>query len=170
MQQTLQCCLSCLFLSFLVASFTFYLAVSDDRELTASAASEDNLISFVYLNPPESHFSGTEPEDTLGTLTVSGVASDGFDLTWKANHVYDNFTVEYRESLPLGDVREVQLPGDAGGSRIRGLKPSTEYQIKLYGVQNSQRSALLEAVAFTGITSLFYSWAFVAQITSPAEM
>ncbi|XP_023816274.1 tenascin isoform X4 [Oryzias latipes] len=136
-------------LSASTASFTFYLAVSDDRELTASAASEDNLISFVYLNPPESHFSGTEPEDTLGTLTVSGVASDGFDLTWKANHVYDNFTVEYRESLPLGDVREVQLPGDAGGSRIRGLKPSTEYQIKLYGVQNSQRSALLEAVAFT---------------------
>uniref|UniRef100_A0A8C7Z313 Tenascin C n=1 Tax=Oryzias sinensis TaxID=183150 RepID=A0A8C7Z313_9TELE len=113
---------------------------------------------------------GEKPEDTLGTLTVSGVASDGFDLTWKANHVYDNFTVEYRESLPLGDVREVQLPGDAGGSRIRGLKASTEYQIKLYGVQNSQRSALLEAVAFTGITSLFYGWAFVAQITSPAEI
>uniref|UniRef100_A0A8C7YXP2 Tenascin C n=1 Tax=Oryzias sinensis TaxID=183150 RepID=A0A8C7YXP2_9TELE len=100
---------------------------------------------------------GEKPEDTLGTLTVSGVASDGFDLTWKANHVYDNFTVEYRESLPLGDVREVQLPGDAGGSRIRGLKASTEYQIKLYGVQNSQRSALLEAVAFTGITSFLLS-------------
>ncbi|XP_036070292.1 tenascin isoform X1 [Oryzias melastigma] len=131
------------------ASFTFYLAISDDRELTASAASEDNLISFVYLNPPESHFSGTEPEDTLGTLTVSGVTPDGFDLTWKANQVYDNFTVEYKESLPLGDVREVQLPGDASGSRIRGLKASTEYQIKLYGVKNSQRSALLEAVAFT---------------------
>uniref|UniRef100_A0A8C8DWU5 Tenascin C n=1 Tax=Oryzias sinensis TaxID=183150 RepID=A0A8C8DWU5_9TELE len=119
---------------------------------------------------PVSLSASTEPEDTLGTLTVSGVASDGFDLTWKANHVYDNFTVEYRESLPLGDVREVQLPGDAGGSRIRGLKASTEYQIKLYGVQNSQRSALLEAVAFTGITSLFYGWAFVAQITSPAEI
>uniref|UniRef100_A0A8C7YZZ2 Tenascin C n=1 Tax=Oryzias sinensis TaxID=183150 RepID=A0A8C7YZZ2_9TELE len=88
---------------------------------------------------PVSLSASTEPEDTLGTLTVSGVASDGFDLTWKANHVYDNFTVEYRESLPLGDVREVQLPGDAGGSRIRGLKASTEYQIKLYGVQNSQR-------------------------------
>lgn len=153
--QHLKCWNSCVPLCFLVASFTFYLAISDDRELTASAASEDNLISFVYLNPPESHFSGTEPEDTLGTLTVSGVTPDGFDLTWKANQVYDNFTVEYKESLPLGDVREVQLPGDASGSRIRGLKASTEYQIKLYGVKNSQRSALLEAVAFTGITFCF---------------
>ncbi|XP_038589921.1 tenascin isoform X1 [Micropterus salmoides] len=133
------------------ASFTFYLADSDDRELTTPTASEDNVISFVYLDPSESQLSGTEPEDELGTMSVSGITFDGFDLSWtlKAHSVYDSFVVEYKDTLELWDVREVQLPGDATGSKIQDLKASTEYQIKLYGITSSQRSALLEAVAIT---------------------
>ncbi|XP_051269535.1 tenascin isoform X4 [Dicentrarchus labrax] len=133
------------------ASFTFYLADSDDRELTTPTGSEDNVISFVYLDPSESQFSGPEPEDELGTLTISGITPNGFDLSWelKAHSVYDSFAVEYKDTQRLSDVREVQLPGDATGSRIQGLKASTEYQIKLYGITSSQRSALLEAVAVT---------------------
>ncbi|XP_035523491.1 tenascin isoform X4 [Morone saxatilis] len=133
------------------ASFTFYLADSDDRELTTPTGSEDNVISFVYLDPSESQFSGPEPEDELGTLTISGITPDRFDLSWelKAHSVYDSFTVEYEDTQRLSDVREVQLPGDATGSRIQGLKASTEYQIKLYGITSSQRSVLLEAVAVT---------------------
>ncbi|XP_069020671.1 tenascin-like isoform X1 [Embiotoca jacksoni] len=133
------------------ASFTFYSATSDDRELSTPAGSEDDVLSFVYLEPSESQFSGTEPEDEVGALTVSGITPDGFDLSWKleTRRVYDSFTVEYRDTQRLWDVKEVQLPGDAGGSRVNGLKAVTEYQIKLYGVTSSQRSALLEAVAVT---------------------
>lgn len=146
----------CLFV-FLVASFTFYLADSDDRELMTPTGSEDNVISFVYLDPSESQLSGTEPDDELGALTISGITPDGFDLSWrlKARSVYDSFAVEYKDTQPLSDVREVQLPGDATGSRIQGLRASTEYQIKLYGITSSQRSALLEAVAVTGIRFSF---------------
>lgn len=146
----------CLFV-FLVASFTFYLADSDDRELTTPTGSEDNVISFVYLDPSESQFPGTETEDELGPLTISGITSDGFDLSWrqKAHSVYDSFAVEYKDTQRLWDVSVVQLPGDATGSRIEGLKASTEYQIKLYGITSSQRSALLEAVAVTGISFSF---------------
>ncbi|XP_076614634.1 tenascin-like [Chaetodon auriga] len=138
-------------LSASTASFTFYLADSDDREPTTPTGSDDNVISFVYLDPSESQFSGTEPEDELGTLTVSGVTPDGFDLLWKlkARSVYDSFTVEYKDTQRSRDVSEVRLPGDATGSRIEGLKASTEYQIKLFGITGSQRSALLEAVAVT---------------------
>ncbi|XP_036974157.1 tenascin isoform X3 [Acanthopagrus latus] len=138
-------------LSATTASFTFYLADSDDRELTTPTGSEDNVISFVYLDPSETQFSGTEPEDELGTLTVSGITPDGFDLSWKlkAHSLYDSFAVKYKDTQQLWDVSEVQLPGDATGSRIKGLKASTEYEIKLYGVTSSQRSALLEAVAVT---------------------
>uniref|UniRef100_A0A3B5ASA3 Tenascin-like n=1 Tax=Stegastes partitus TaxID=144197 RepID=A0A3B5ASA3_9TELE len=133
------------------ASFTFYLADSDDHELMAPTGSEDNVISFVHLDPSESQFSGTEPEDELGALTVSGVMPDGFDLSWKlkAHDIYDSFAIEYKDTQRLLDVREVQLPGDARGSKIHGLKASTEYQIKLYGITSSERSALLEAVAVT---------------------
>lgn len=145
------------FLVFLVASFTFYLADSDDRELATPTGLEDNVISFVYLDPSESQFSGTEPEDEPGVLTVSSVTSDGFDLSWKlkARGVYDSFALEYKDTQRLWDMREVQLPGDAHGSRIHGLMASTEYLIKLYGITGSQRAALLEAVAITGISLSF---------------
>ncbi|XP_035811953.2 tenascin isoform X4 [Amphiprion ocellaris] len=133
------------------ASFTFYLADSDDHEFTAPTGSEDNVISFVQLDPSESQFSGTEPEDVLEALTVSGVTPDGFDLLWKLkpHNIYDNLAVEYKDTQRLWDVRELQLPGDARGTKIHGLKASTEYQIKLYGITSSERSALLEAVAVT---------------------
>lgn len=154
---TLFVCLFVLYFVSLVASFTFYLADSDDRELTTPTGSEDNIISFVLLDPSESQFSGTEPEDEHGTLTISGVAPEGFDLSWKlkAHGVYDSFAVEYKDTQRLWDVGDIQLPGDATGSRIQGLKASTEYQIKLYGITSSQRSALLEAVAVTGIRFSF---------------
>lgn len=142
----------CLFV-FFVASFTFYLAGSDDLEATPRTGSDDNVISFVYLDPSDTQFSGMEPEDELGTLTVSGITPEGFDLSWKLKDhtVYDSFAVECKDTQHLWDVREVQLPGDVTGSRIQGLRPLTEYQIKLYGITTSQRSALLEAVAVTGI-------------------
>ncbi|XP_035039701.1 tenascin isoform X4 [Hippoglossus stenolepis] len=138
-------------LSTSTASFTFYLADSDDAELTTPTGSEDNVISFVNLEPSESQFSGMEPEDELGTLTVSGITSDGFDLSWrlKAHSLYDSFAVEYKDPQRLWDVKEVHLPGNATGSKFEGLAASTEYQIKLYGITSSQRSALLEAVAVT---------------------
>lgn len=146
--------LICVFLFFLVASFTFYLADSDDHELTTPTGLEDNFISFVNLDPSESQVSGMEPEDELRTLlTVAGITSDGFDLSWrlKAHGLYDSFAVEYKDTQRLWNAREVQLPGNATGSRLEGLAASTEYQIKLYGITGSQRSALLEAVAVTGI-------------------
>uniref|UniRef100_A0A672KHQ6 Tenascin-like n=1 Tax=Sinocyclocheilus grahami TaxID=75366 RepID=A0A672KHQ6_SINGR len=46
---------------------------------------------------------------------------------------------------------EVHLHGEVNDTKIRGLKASTEYQVRLYGISNSQRSSLLEAVAVTGI-------------------
>uniref|UniRef100_A0A667XQC3 Tenascin Ca n=1 Tax=Myripristis murdjan TaxID=586833 RepID=A0A667XQC3_9TELE len=99
--------------------------------------------------PATLYASTGELADALGALTISGLTADGFDLSWelKAHGVYDSFTVEYRDTQRLQEMNEVQLHGDATGSRIQGLKASTEYQIKLYGITNSQRSALLEAVA-----------------------
>ncbi|KAL6096567.1 tnc [Pungitius sinensis] len=131
------------------ASFTFYLADSGDRERSSPRGSEDNAVSSAFLDPSESQISvGTEPEDEL---TVSGVAPDGFDLTWrlKARGVHGSLTVECKDARALWDASEARLPGEATGSSIRGLNASTEYQITLYGITGSQRSALLEAVAVT---------------------
>ncbi|XP_029693779.1 tenascin-like isoform X1 [Takifugu rubripes] len=132
-------------------SFTFYLADPDDHEQMPPTGSEDNPINSVYLDPSETQFSRMEPDEEPGTLTVSGVTHDRFDLSWNltAHSIYDSFTVEYTDIRQLWDMREVPLPGDVTGTSIRGLKALTEYQIKLYGEIQNQRSALLEAVAVT---------------------
>lgn len=140
-----------------VASFTFYLAESGP-ELSAPTSADDNIISFLPIDPPDlTQVSGQEPEDETGTLTVSDVTSDGFDLSWewKADVLYDSYTVELTDVSGLWDSREIHLAGDAAGSRIRGLNASTEYQVRLYGVINSQRSSPFEAVAVTGIKFRF---------------
>lgn len=135
---------------FLVAFFTLYLSDSDDRDLMIPPGLEDNIISFVPLDASESPPTGGGES---GTLTVSGVTTDGFDLSWKLkpDGVYDELAVEYRDTQRLWDVREVQLPGDDTGSRLQGLNASTEYQLTLYGVNGSVRHELLQAVAVTGI-------------------
>lgn len=140
-----------------VAFFTFYSADSDNHELTTPSGLEENVNSYLYLDPSESQLSGAEPEEEAGTLTISRITSDGFDLFWKlkAHNVYDNYVVQYKDTQQLLNVGEVRFPGDAHGSRISGLKASTEYHIKLYGMTSSQRPALLEAVAVTGISFCF---------------
>lgn len=140
-----------------VVSFTFYSADPEDHEQMPPTGSEDNPINSVYLDPSDTQFSRMEPDEELGTLTVSGVTHDGFDLSWNltAHSIYDSFTVEYTDIRQLRDKREIPLPGDVSGASIRGLKALTEYQIKLYGEIRNQRSALLEAVAVTGIRVFF---------------
>uniref|UniRef100_A0A671WHE4 Tenascin Ca n=1 Tax=Sparus aurata TaxID=8175 RepID=A0A671WHE4_SPAAU len=66
-------------------------------------------------NPSETQFSGTEPEDELGKLTVSGITPDGFDLSWKlkAHSLYDSFAVKYKDTQRLWDVSESALDTEA---------------------------------------------------------
>ncbi|TRZ01297.1 hypothetical protein DNTS_018629 [Danionella cerebrum] len=127
------------------SSFTFYLA-NPFPELSSSTNSEENLISFVSL---ESSFSGSGFEDLRGSLNVSNVTSDGFALTWETNKLagFDSYAVEVNDFS--GIWKEVPLEGKVNEAEIRGLRPSTEYQARLYGVSKSERSLLLEAVAVT---------------------
>ncbi|XP_063066914.1 tenascin isoform X2 [Engraulis encrasicolus] len=132
------------------ASFTFYLAESGP-ELAAPTGPDDNIISFLPIDNYDTQVPGQEgPKDQTGTLTVSDVTSDGFNLSWewKADVLYDSYTVELADAPGLWDNREIYLAGDAAGASVRGLNASTEYQVRLYGVLNSQRSSLpFEAVA-----------------------
>ncbi|XP_010876350.3 tenascin isoform X2 [Esox lucius] len=141
-------------LSASTASFTFYLA-DLVPELTTPLASEDNVISFVSLDASDSDQQisgmGLKLKDGLRELNISNVTSEGFELSWKssAHFAYDSYVLECRDTLGLWDVKEVHLHGDATGSKIQGLRESTKYRVKLYGIINSQRSTPLEAVAIT---------------------
>uniref|UniRef100_A0A3P8RBU0 Zmp:0000000846 n=1 Tax=Astatotilapia calliptera TaxID=8154 RepID=A0A3P8RBU0_ASTCA len=103
-------------------------------------------------NPSESQFSGTEPEDEPGVLTVSSVTSDGFDLSWKlkAQKAFDKFIVEVRESALPSQAMGRALPGDVRSTVMAGLKASTGYNIKLYATGvDGQNTQPLFAVATT---------------------
>ncbi|XP_073716491.1 tenascin isoform X1 [Misgurnus anguillicaudatus] len=143
-------------LSASTASFTFYLAESAP-ELSFAKDSDDNLISFVLLDTSESNFSGSGDQEANDTLTVSNITSDGFDLTWESNKLigFDSYTVELKDFSGKRS-EEVHLQREVTGTKIRGLSASTEYQVRLYGISNNQRSSLLEAVAVTAPNSTSY--------------
>lgn len=154
------------FCLFLVASFTFYLA-NTFPELGSAKGTDDNVISFVSLDNSEIPFSGSGYEDPTGTLTVSNVTSEGFDLAWESNkHIgYDSYTVELKDFSGKWK-EEVHLHGEVNDTKIRGLKASTEYQVRLYGISNNQRSSLLEAVAVTGINFILGFKSSLSTITT----
>ncbi len=154
------------FCLFLVASFTFYLA-NTFPELGSAKGTDDNVISFVSLDNSEIPFSGSEYEDPTGTLALSNVTSEGFDLAWESNKYagYDSYTVELKDFSGKWK-EEVHLHGEVNDTKIRGLKASTEYQVRLYGISNNQRSSLLEAVAVTGIHFLLGFKSSVSAITT----
>ncbi|XP_068077498.1 tenascin isoform X1 [Danio rerio] len=132
------------------ASFTFYLA-NAFPEFGSAKGADDNIISFVSLENSETPFSGSGLEDPIGgSFTISNVSSHGFDLMWDSNKLsgFDSFTVEVTDFSGMWK-EEVHLNGKVNDTKIRGLKSSTEYQVRLYGLSNNQRSSLLEAVAVT---------------------
>lgn len=108
-----------------------------------------SLMSVDGMDPDSSGIGQEDPE--MMTLIVSGIFSNGFLLSWESKNVHDSFTVECRDSMGLWDVVQIQLPGDAIGARVEGLKASTAYEVRLYGVNGSQRTSPRAAVAVTGI-------------------
>ncbi|XP_015243022.1 PREDICTED: tenascin-like isoform X1 [Cyprinodon variegatus] len=130
------------------ATLTFYLAASDDHEIRTPPGSEDIVSSSVILDTPESQIFETEPEDKHGKLTISAVASDGFDLAskLKIHRANDDVAAKYKDTQKWLDGREVQFPADSDGARISVLKP---YQTELFEIKSSQASSIHEAVAGT---------------------
>ncbi|MGH0176036.1 UNVERIFIED_CONTAM: hypothetical protein FKN15_002515 [Acipenser sinensis] len=140
------------------ASFSFSLA-DYVPEVTTSNQNQDKfrIMSLQVTGPKiagmgeEVEEEKEEEEEIMQALEVSSVTSDGFQLLWnvETDRVYDSYIVEYRDTLGLWDKMEVWLPGDSTGTRLRGLRAATAYQIKLYGITGGQTSRALEAVAKT---------------------
>uniref|UniRef100_A0A3Q2C9U2 Tenascin C n=1 Tax=Cyprinodon variegatus TaxID=28743 RepID=A0A3Q2C9U2_CYPVA len=129
-------------------SLTASTAASDDHEIRTPPGSEDIVSSSVILDTPESQIFETEPEDKHGKLTISAVASDGFDLAskLKIHRANDDVAAKYKDTQKWLDGREVQFPADSDGARISVLKP---YQTELFEIKSSQASSIHEAVAGT---------------------
>ncbi|XP_072344358.1 tenascin isoform X11 [Scyliorhinus torazame] len=94
-------------------------------------------------------FSGTG-DGEISNLTVSDVTADAVRLSWMAEiGSYDHFVIKYRSGLGAEDETEISVAGDDLAAEIRGLMPSTPYEITLYGIAGGQRSEPLNIIATT---------------------
>uniref|UniRef100_A0A7N6BQR3 Zmp:0000000846 n=1 Tax=Anabas testudineus TaxID=64144 RepID=A0A7N6BQR3_ANATE len=91
-------------------------------------------------------------EDELGTLAISGVTSDGFDLSWtlQAQRDFDSFVIEVTNLENLAESQKLSLSGDALSLGITGLNPNTSYLIGLYGMY---QGSFLE-LAYSEVTTV----------------
>ncbi|XP_060707180.1 tenascin-X-like [Hemiscyllium ocellatum] len=84
----------------------------------------------------------------LGDLSVSHITAQSFKLSWTASEGFDSFLIEYSTSEPRG-VYNLTMTGDQRSTSIKGLRPTTVYTVRLYGVAKGQRTKPLTSVVTT---------------------
>uniref|UniRef100_A0A803VR58 Tenascin C n=1 Tax=Ficedula albicollis TaxID=59894 RepID=A0A803VR58_FICAL len=76
----------------------------------------------------------TEAEPQLGTLTLTNVTPDSFNLSWSTRAgPFAAFVIKIRDSLAAQEPQELTVPGGARSARISGLTDHTAYDIHLQG-------------------------------------
>ncbi|XP_043914545.1 tenascin isoform X2 [Protopterus annectens] len=100
-------------------------------------------------HPAVSTVATTAHAPELGNLVISNITSYSLSLNWEAQHMFDDFIVEVRDSNGLLDQLEYIVPGTLRSTDLKNLSAGTDYYISLYGVSTGQRSQTLSAVTTT---------------------
>ncbi|NXC04953.1 TENA protein, partial [Orthonyx spaldingii] len=76
----------------------------------------------------------TEAEPQLGTLTLTNVTPDSFNLSWTTRDgPFATFVIKIRDSLAAQDAQELTVPGGTRSAHISGLTAHTAYAIHIQG-------------------------------------
>ncbi|NXS27072.1 TENA protein, partial [Pomatostomus ruficeps] len=76
----------------------------------------------------------TEAEPQLGTLTLTNVTPDSFNLSWTVREgPFAAFVIRVRDSLAAREAQELTVPGGTRSAHISGLTAHTAYAIHLQG-------------------------------------
>ncbi|KAG9354574.1 hypothetical protein JZ751_001287, partial [Albula glossodonta] len=93
-----------------------------------------------------------EEKPAVGTLMVSDVSWDSFNVSWSAEErAFEAFVIEVADTMGGADWQNHTLPGDAHNLGITELTPSTSYIVTLYGVFRGKLLEPVFAKATTGI-------------------
>ncbi|XP_043939110.1 tenascin-like isoform X5 [Protopterus annectens] len=91
-----------------------------------------------------------ERVEKFGHLSISDVTEDSFHVRWMAQvRAFDSFIVLYRDSAGISASQQKKVPGNLRTTVIKGLQPSTKYNVTLYGVHRGKRSVPQKAAAIT---------------------
>uniref|UniRef100_H3A232 Tenascin C n=1 Tax=Latimeria chalumnae TaxID=7897 RepID=H3A232_LATCH len=92
----------------------------------------------------------TDAAPEVGSLVVSNLTSESFDLSWTATEgAFDVFMIEIIDSNRLLEPREFNVSGTLYTTSISGLLPSTDYVVYLYGFAHGVRTQAISTVATT---------------------
>ncbi|NXD51198.1 TENA protein, partial [Corvus moneduloides] len=76
----------------------------------------------------------TEAEPQLGTLTLTNVTPDSFNLSWTTRDgPFATFVIKIRDSLAAQEAQELTVPGGTRSAHISGLTDHTAYDIHIQG-------------------------------------
>ncbi|XP_030063007.1 tenascin isoform X2 [Microcaecilia unicolor] len=76
----------------------------------------------------------------VNQLLIHTVGPEGFNLSWVADGLFDNFTILVSDSNEQFDPLAFEVPGDKRSKIITGLKDGTQYDVELYGNLGRKRS------------------------------
>nr|XP_006005618.1 PREDICTED: tenascin isoform X3 [Latimeria chalumnae] len=94
----------------------------------------------------------TDAAPEVGSLVVSNLTSESFDLSWTATEgAFDVFMIEIIDSNRLLEPREFNVSGTLYTTSISGLLPSTDYVVYLYGFAHGVRTQAISTVATTAV-------------------
>ncbi|KAI1232057.1 Tenascin [Lamprotornis superbus] len=80
----------------------------------------------------------TEAEPQLGTLTLTNVTPDSFNLSWSTRAgPFATFVIQIRDSLAAQGAQELTVPGGTRSAHISGLTEHTAYDIHLQGTTST---------------------------------
>uniref|UniRef100_A0A8C5UIZ5 Tenascin C n=1 Tax=Malurus cyaneus samueli TaxID=2593467 RepID=A0A8C5UIZ5_9PASS len=87
-----------------------------------------------HKSKPTTVKGSTEAEPQLGTLTLTNVTPDSFNLSWTAlDGSFASFLITIRDSLAEHEPRQLTVSGDARSAHISGLADHTTYDIHIQG-------------------------------------
>lgn len=119
-----------------------------------SAERQQALKSLSFFKKIKCCFPSLATKPEVSDLTVSGLTSESFNLSWTAAEgAFETFTIELIDSNRLLEPTEYNISGHLRTAHISGLSPSTDFIVYLYGFTRGYRTQAISVSATTGIWS-----------------
>uniref|UniRef100_A0A8D2MQL1 Tenascin C n=1 Tax=Zonotrichia albicollis TaxID=44394 RepID=A0A8D2MQL1_ZONAL len=110
----------------------------------------------VFLSPPEA-----EPQ--LGTLALTNVTPDSFNLSWTTRAgPFATFVIKIQDSLAAQEAQELTVPGGARSAHISGLTDHTAYDIHIQGTTRAEAMPPLENLTVSDVNPYGFTVSWMA--------
>uniref|UniRef100_A0A671R1R4 Zmp:0000000846 n=1 Tax=Sinocyclocheilus anshuiensis TaxID=1608454 RepID=A0A671R1R4_9TELE len=108
------------------------------RQVHVDGLNPDTLYEITLCGMKEGEKSQPEQRPQIGSLSVSDVSWDSFNVSWtiEDDSAFDSFVIEVANAAGP-ERQDLSVSGDARSLWMSGLSPDTSYIITLYGVHQA---------------------------------